>query len=444
MDVPESPVVIIGAGVGGLTLALLLRRQGIVADVLEQAAELREVGAAIGLAANATRVLRDLGLGEGLARVSSEPTRLIHRDGRDGRLVAVSGDSQWYRETFGAPFYGLHRMALQGLLADALGPEHVHLGCHAETLEERGRKMRVCCSSGAAFDATVVVGADGVHSLARSWVTGGDEPLYSGTSGFRGLVPAERVPHLPEPGALQFWMGPGAHLLHYPISGGSVINFLAVIDTPPQWTAPAWMEAAEPGAHLEPFAGWHPAVTEMIGAVPQSPRWGLFARRPLARWDRGPVVLMGDAAHAMLPHHGQGANQTIEERRRAGRRTGCLPGRRARAAGWAAPATSRRRCAATPPGAGCGPGRYSFSPGPRPPRCTCPTGRTRSAATRCSRPCRTGSAGSTVTTCSPRAGGMTRQVAVPGSGIVRPCASRGSRRRRAPRSRRTGPGPRCA
>ena len=312
MDVPESPVVIIGAGVGGLTLALLLRRRGIVADVLEQAAELREVGAAIGLAANATRVLRDLGLGGGLARVSSEPTRLIHRDGRDGRLVAVGGDSQWYRETFGAPFYGLHRMALQGLLAEALGPEHVHLGCHAATLEERGRKMRVCCSSGAAFDATVVVGADGVHSLARSWVTGGDEPLYSGTSGFRGLVPAERVPHLPEPGALQFWMGPGAHLLHYPISGGSVINFLAVIDKPPQWTAPAWMEAAEPGAHLEPFAGWHPAVTEMIGAVPQSPRWGLFARRPLARWDRGPVLL-GDAAHAMLPHHGQGANQTIED-----------------------------------------------------------------------------------------------------------------------------------
>ena len=80
---------------------------------------------------------------------------------------------------------------------------------------------------------------------------------------------------------MQFWIGPGAHLLHYPISGGSVINFLAVIDGPKRWTAPAWMEPAEPGAHLEAFAGWHPAVTEMIGAVPQSPRWGLFARRPL-------------------------------------------------------------------------------------------------------------------------------------------------------------------
>ena len=158
-----------------------------------------------------------------------------------------------------------------------------------------------------------MVGADGVHSLVRSWVTGGDEPVYSGTSGFRGLVPAALLPHLPDPGALQFWMGPGAHLLHYPIEGGRVINFLAVIDSPRQWTAPGWMEPAEPGAHLAAFRGWHPAVTEMISAVPQSPRWGLFAQRPLARWSRGRVVLLGDAAHAMLPHHGQGANQTIED-----------------------------------------------------------------------------------------------------------------------------------
>jgi salicylate hydroxylase len=313
MSYRDPPVVIIGAGVGGLTLALLLRQRGIAAEVLEQSAELREAGAAVGLAANATRVLRFLGLGEDLARVSTEPTRLIHRDGRGGRVVAASRDNCWYRETFGAPFYGLHRMALQRLLAGAFGPEHLHLGCRVEALEETSAGMRVRCASGTAFEAAVVVGADGVHSVARNWVTGGDEPVYSGTSGFRGLVPAERLPSLPDPGALQFWMGPGAHLLHYPIQGGSVINFLAVIDGPERWTAPAWMEPAEPGAHLEAFAGWHPAVTEMLAAVPQSPRWGLFARRPLARWSRGPVVLLGDAAHAMLPHQGQGANQTIED-----------------------------------------------------------------------------------------------------------------------------------
>jgi 2-polyprenyl-6-methoxyphenol hydroxylase-like FAD-dependent oxidoreductase len=196
---------------------------------------------------------------------------------------------------------------------------------------------------------------------------------------------AGRLPSLPDPGALQFWMGPGAHLLHYPVDGGRVINFLAVIDGPPRWTAPAWLEEAVPGAHLAPFAGWHPAVTEMLAAVPPSPRWGLFARRPLARWSRGPVVLLGDAAHAMLPHQGQGASQTIED-------AAVL------ASELAEPATSPPRCAATPPGAGSGPARSSSSPGRRPPRCTCPTARPRGAATRAWPACSTTWPGSTATT----------------------------------------------
>ena len=309
----DPSIVIIGGGMGGLTLALALRRWGMEPEILEQSAELREVGAAVALAANATRLLRHLGLGDSLAEVSTEPTRMVHRDGRDGHVIAATQGPTWYCDAFGAPFLGLHRAVLQRLLADAVGPEHLHLGCHVEALQERHRGMRVRCSSGSTFEADLVVGADGVHSRARDWVTGGDEPVYSGTSGFRGLVPARQLAHVPDLGALQFWIGPGAHLLHYPISGGSVINFLAVIDEPDQWTTPAWTEPAEPGAHLKAFAGWHRGVTELIGAVPQSPRWGLFARRPLAHWSRGRVVLMGDAAHAMLPHQGQGANQTIED-----------------------------------------------------------------------------------------------------------------------------------
>jgi salicylate hydroxylase len=179
MSLPATRIVIIGGGIGGLTLALLLRRRGVVAEVLEQVPELREVGAGVGLSANATRVLQHLDLGDGLAQLSTEPTELIHRDGRDGHRIAAHPVGGWYRRTFGAPWCGMHRIALQQLLGGAWGSEHLHLGCQVVTLEERDDSIRVRCASGATFDADLVVGADGVHSQVRRWITGGDEPIYS-------------------------------------------------------------------------------------------------------------------------------------------------------------------------------------------------------------------------------------------------------------------------
>jgi salicylate hydroxylase len=175
--------------------------------------------------------------------------------------------------------------------------------------------MRLTFANGHVAHAGVVIGADGVRSLVRKFVTGADASHYSGTSAFRGIVPIENLPSLPDPEAIQFWMGPDAHLLHYAIGGErKAVNFFAVVEGPQQWLrGDRWLDDIEPGVALYAFKGWHPAVTEMIGAVEQKVRWGLFIVKPLARWSCGRAVLLGDAAHGMLPHHGQGANTSIED-----------------------------------------------------------------------------------------------------------------------------------
>lgn len=301
----------IGAGIGGLTLGLALRARGLDARIYERAVELREVGAAVALAANGSRVLTGLGLGDELAALSEVPSELIFRHWRDGRVLAAHPVGSEYLERFGGPFWGMHRADLQRVLCAAWGDRELYLGRQLTWLGTGPDGMRMRFSDGSETTADVVVGADGLHSAVRGWVEPGSTPFYSGTSGFRGLAPVDALGSLPDPGAIQFWAGPGAHLLHYRI--GPVINFLAVLDGPTRWPAPQGPAPAPPGELAAHFDGWHPAVSAMITAVPQSSRWPLFTLSPLTRWSRDGAVLLGDAAHAMVPHHGQGANQTLED-----------------------------------------------------------------------------------------------------------------------------------
>ena len=189
-------IAVAGGGIGGLTLALALRQRGLRAEVFEQATQLAEVGAAVALSANATRELRRLGVLDELAAVSTEPTELIYRNWQDGRRIAahpVRKDGR-YQERFGAPYYGIHRADLQRGLSGALGGEGLHLGHRLASIEDQGDTVGLTFTNGHSFEADLVVGADGVRSMVRRFVTDGEGTVYSGTSAFRGIVASDLGP----------------------------------------------------------------------------------------------------------------------------------------------------------------------------------------------------------------------------------------------------------
>jgi salicylate hydroxylase len=316
MTMKKVRIGIVGAGIGGLTLALALRQRGIAADVYEQAIELREIGAAIALTANGTRELERLGCLDAIAAVSTMPTEFIWRGWRDDRRIAsfpIAKDGA-YQARVGAPYFGTHRSDLQRVLATALGPDGLHLGHRLVALSETNKVIKLDFANDKSVEVDILIGADGQHSLVRKYIAGNRPSTYTGTSGFRGIVPVKNLPSLPDPQAVQFWLGHNAHLLHFALGpSGSDINFLAVVEGPESWTHESWVAPITHDVALVPFKGWHPAVIEMIGAVQHNVQWGLFEVPPLQNWQRGRAVLMGDSAHGMLPHHGQGANLTIED-----------------------------------------------------------------------------------------------------------------------------------
>lgn len=312
-------IAVIGGGIGGLTFAIAMQHHGIDVDIYEQAAELKEVGAAVALSANATRFYYDKwNMGESFEEVAFEISDLIYRDGKTGEVIGRHKGGQAYRELFGAPYLGIHRAELQRILSTQIGMEKIHLNKRLENIDDTGEKVLLKFKDGSTAEADMVIGADGVRSSVRNLMLGYEDYIYAGYTAFRGIVPIDKLPSMPDPTAIQFWMGEDGHCLHYPIGGDRKgdINFFLVERTPGTWPTNRSTAPTEDGEQLNHFKDWHPALTEMISSntlKTVNERWGMVYRMTLGRWSKGRVTLLGDAAHALVPHHGQGANQSIED-----------------------------------------------------------------------------------------------------------------------------------
>lgn len=321
----NAPIVVAGAGIGGLTAALTLAHNGRRTLVLEQAPVITEVGAGLQIAPNAGRVLARLGLDEALAVVALEPQAVNIRRGRDGDLLARL-DLTVARARWGAPFRVFHRADLQqALLQAARAHPLIEVREDARvarfTPQENGVEIETQGSGGGGrFSAAGLVGADGGRSGVRAQLLPqeADAPVYSGASAWRALVPAERAPDALRAIESHLWLMPGAHVVHYPLRDGAIINVVVILEE----TTPDRSIATRNGADMAgdlARAGAAPLLCALIGGAESYRYWPLYARPPLTRWSHGAVTLLGDAAHPMVPFLAQGAAQAIEDADALGR-----------------------------------------------------------------------------------------------------------------------------
>ncbi|WP_326770533.1 FAD-dependent monooxygenase (plasmid) [Streptomyces sp. NBC_01591] len=304
-------IAIVGAGLGGLTAAAALHHRGLDVQVYERGEELREQGVGMHLGPNGTRLLQRLGLGPELERCAVRPEALEVRAFHNGATVARQEMGEAWQERFRAPYYTVHRGDLHRMLSSCVPAERLHTGKELVRYEETVYGVVLHFADGTDAHADVLIGADGVHSAVRRAVAGADAPVYSGNSALRGVVDAVDLPDL-DPALMYMYAGPTARVLLYPVTGGR--QFTYVVVTPAaEGAAESWTSAGDRTDLDAVLAGWDPAVRALADAAGEVRRWALYDREPLERWSTSRTTLLGDAAHPMLPHHGQGANQAVED-----------------------------------------------------------------------------------------------------------------------------------
>ena len=298
----------VGGGIGGAAAALALARAGIDVRVYEQAQQLTEVGAGVSLAPNGLRMLERLGVGDEVERLGAghASTQLMLSNGQPARhephQFAQAGRN-----------VGIHRADLLALLVAQLPPGTVRTGRRCASFGQDAGRATVGFADETTATADVVIGADGIHSVLQGFVVEPGKPVFSGVVAYRGLVP--RLDSCPAD-TLRMWVGESRHFLVFPVRAGQLLNYVGFVPSDTS-VRESWSERGDPAALAEHFAGWDPVIGEVIAAI-SGPggsgfRWGMYDRAPLPRWSHGRLTLLGDAAHPMLPHLGQGVNQALED-----------------------------------------------------------------------------------------------------------------------------------
>lgn len=305
---------IIGAGIGGVTLARALEQRGIEARIFERAPMFGEVGAGVQMTPNAVKVLSALGLEDQLKKIGFLPHAMVGRNWKTARELFRTPLKESCPSLYGAEFYHVHRADLHAALASDIKPGQATFGASCNGLIQHGNTAVAQFADGTEFEADLIVGADGVRSVIREQLWGQAAANYTGHMCWRALVNVDQHP-LPfvSPDS-SFWMGPKGHVVTYYVKGGSMVNIVAVNESP-AWVEESWNAKSTQQEMLAGFEGWHPNLIELFKRTDPDAifKWGLFDRDPMKTWSKGNATLLGDAAHPMLPFLSQGAAMAIED-----------------------------------------------------------------------------------------------------------------------------------
>jgi 2-polyprenyl-6-methoxyphenol hydroxylase-like FAD-dependent oxidoreductase len=301
----ETRIAIVGAGIGGLTAAVALRRKGFQVCVAEQAPEFKPIGAGITMQINAMQAFQRIGVAEAVANAGNSLGRLVLRFAT-GKHIFTS-DMERFRQEFGAPFIGLHRARLHEVLLAASPADTVKMGCRVESISEGDNKLTLTSTDGQQIEADAVIGADGLNSQVRAYLWG-DEPLrYTGLTSWRGVLDDPKITPTDEAG--EFW------------GKSKIFGYVPLGDDKMYWFTTQVAEAGgkDPGspreAVLQTLADWNNVANQLVeNTAPEAIiRTDICDRPPRLPWGKGRITLLGDAAHPMMPNLGQGGGQAVED-----------------------------------------------------------------------------------------------------------------------------------
>jgi salicylate hydroxylase/6-hydroxynicotinate 3-monooxygenase len=297
---------------GGLAVAATLRQIGVDAQVYEQAHQFTRIGAGIQMMPNSMKVLRGIGIEERLRRTAFQPYSHLNREWNTGRVMR---ELPMPETLYGAPYLCMHRADLHDALLSSIPIETVHLQKKLAGLDQKGGRVTLTFTDGTRAEADAVIGADGIHSVVRDIIVGPDTPIHKGRIAYRAVFPSALLNSMDVGPSRTKWWGIDRHIvIYYTTATRSEVYFVTSVPEPAEWlTRESWSAKGDVKELRKAYEGFHPDVMAVLEACPDCHKWAILEREPLPNWSDGPVVLLGDAAHAMTPYMAQGAATAIED-----------------------------------------------------------------------------------------------------------------------------------